>query len=251
MLGCRTAASLHAARPIRASACRPRRQCCRTAGAHRDGGRRQQRAGGGGQGVQARGGLLVLPVQPQRRRRAGGVCGCVPPLACTHTHACAGVEAAASIGMPGPESTCCCRCLLLPPAAALQAASPRPPSPPGEECYLALDKGAITDQHCLLLPVEHYPCSLAAPASTTEEMARCGLWAGPLAHVWLLPFPGPRCAWFCAGVQPFHTCSRARRVTLRLPPAPPRPALHLAATYRRCAAALRPRGASWWALSAT
>ncbi|KAL4423189.1 hypothetical protein ABPG77_000322 [Micractinium sp. CCAP 211/92] len=42
----------------------------------------------------------------------------------------------------------------------------------GEECYVALDKGAITDQHVLVLPVEHYASSLAAPASTTEEMAR-------------------------------------------------------------------------------
>ncbi|PSC76403.1 Zinc finger CCCH domain-containing 64 [Micractinium conductrix] len=42
----------------------------------------------------------------------------------------------------------------------------------GEECYVALDKGAITDQHCLMLPVEHFPCSLAAPTSTTEEMGR-------------------------------------------------------------------------------
>ncbi len=42
----------------------------------------------------------------------------------------------------------------------------------GEECYVALDKGAITDQHVLVLPVEHYASSLAAPASTTEEIAR-------------------------------------------------------------------------------
>lgn len=37
---------------------------------------------------------------------------------------------------------------------------------------MALDKGAITGQHVLVLPVEHYPSSQAAPTSTTEEMAR-------------------------------------------------------------------------------
>jgi len=42
----------------------------------------------------------------------------------------------------------------------------------GEECYVALDKGAITDQHVLVLPVEHFPSYLAAPASATEEMQR-------------------------------------------------------------------------------
>lgn len=42
----------------------------------------------------------------------------------------------------------------------------------GEECYVALDKGAITDRHVLLLPVEHYACSLEVPASTTAEMER-------------------------------------------------------------------------------
>lgn len=51
---------------------------------------------------------------------------------------------------------------------------PLAPRPAGEECYVALDKGAITDQHVLVLPVEHYASSLAAPASTTEEMARWG-----------------------------------------------------------------------------
>ncbi len=42
----------------------------------------------------------------------------------------------------------------------------------GEECYVALDKGAITDKHVLLLPVEHYACTLEAPASTTAELDR-------------------------------------------------------------------------------
>jgi len=42
----------------------------------------------------------------------------------------------------------------------------------GEECYVALDKGAITDRHILVLPVEHYACSLEAPVHTAAEMAR-------------------------------------------------------------------------------
>ena len=42
----------------------------------------------------------------------------------------------------------------------------------GEECYVALDKGAITNRHALVLPVEHYACSLEAPASTISEMDR-------------------------------------------------------------------------------
>ena len=37
---------------------------------------------------------------------------------------------------------------------------------------MALDQGAITDHHVLVLPVEHFPSSLAAPTSTTEEMQR-------------------------------------------------------------------------------
>ena len=52
---------------------------------------------------------------------------------------------------------------------------PLPHNPPphtGEECYLALDKGAISDLHVLVVPVEHYPSSLAAPATTLEEMER-------------------------------------------------------------------------------
>jgi diadenosine tetraphosphate (Ap4A) HIT family hydrolase len=42
----------------------------------------------------------------------------------------------------------------------------------GEECYVALDKGPITDRHVLLLPVEHYACTLETPSSTTAEIDR-------------------------------------------------------------------------------
>lgn len=42
----------------------------------------------------------------------------------------------------------------------------------GEEAYLALDKGAITDDHVLILPVEHYPCALDASLGAAAEMDR-------------------------------------------------------------------------------
>ena len=37
---------------------------------------------------------------------------------------------------------------------------------------MAVDKGAITDRHVLILPVEHYACSMEAPATTTSEIDR-------------------------------------------------------------------------------
>lgn len=42
----------------------------------------------------------------------------------------------------------------------------------GEEAYLALDKGAITDDHVLILPVEHYPCALDASIGAATEIDR-------------------------------------------------------------------------------
>lgn len=42
----------------------------------------------------------------------------------------------------------------------------------GEECYVALDKGPISDQHVLVLPVEHYPCTQEVPSSTFSEVER-------------------------------------------------------------------------------
>jgi hypothetical protein len=42
----------------------------------------------------------------------------------------------------------------------------------GEESYVALDKGAITDSHVLVLPIEHFPSSLHLSASTFAEMER-------------------------------------------------------------------------------
>jgi diadenosine tetraphosphate (Ap4A) HIT family hydrolase len=40
------------------------------------------------------------------------------------------------------------------------------------ETYVALDKGALTPQHVLLIPVEHYPSSAALPLSAAEELWR-------------------------------------------------------------------------------
>lgn len=42
----------------------------------------------------------------------------------------------------------------------------------GEESYIALDKGAITDDHVLVVPVEHYPSTLDVPESTADEISR-------------------------------------------------------------------------------
>ena len=43
---------------------------------------------------------------------------------------------------------------------------------PGEESYVALDKGAISGQHVLLLPIEHFPSTLCLPASAAAELER-------------------------------------------------------------------------------
>lgn len=42
----------------------------------------------------------------------------------------------------------------------------------GEECYCAMDKGAINEGHVLLLPIEHYASSLACSANAWAEMQR-------------------------------------------------------------------------------
>lgn len=42
----------------------------------------------------------------------------------------------------------------------------------GEECYLAMDKGAIHDTHCLLLPIEHFPSSMGLSRTTWAEAER-------------------------------------------------------------------------------
>ena len=42
----------------------------------------------------------------------------------------------------------------------------------GEECYCAIDKGAINGGHVLLLPIEHFPSSLACSENTWAEMQR-------------------------------------------------------------------------------
>lgn len=42
----------------------------------------------------------------------------------------------------------------------------------GDECYLALDKGAITDGHVLILPVEHYASALSTSPGIWAEIER-------------------------------------------------------------------------------
>ena len=78
--------------------------------------------------------------------------------------------------------------------------------PAGEDCYLAVDKGAITDQHVLVLPVEHFPSSLTFSPAAYEEMERyagpcvgtgggtCGWVAGWLACCTMLAVEG--CWWW-------------------------------------------------------
>jgi diadenosine tetraphosphate (Ap4A) HIT family hydrolase len=41
-----------------------------------------------------------------------------------------------------------------------------------EECYVALDKGQINPNHVQLVPIEHYPSLVAAPAGCFQELTR-------------------------------------------------------------------------------
>lgn len=43
----------------------------------------------------------------------------------------------------------------------------------GDEVYLALDKGPITPQHALIIPIEHHPSLAALPAEAAKEVGRC------------------------------------------------------------------------------
>jgi diadenosine tetraphosphate (Ap4A) HIT family hydrolase len=42
----------------------------------------------------------------------------------------------------------------------------------GEEVYLALDKGPISPQHALIIPIEHHPSLSALPPAAAEEVGR-------------------------------------------------------------------------------
>jgi hypothetical protein len=42
----------------------------------------------------------------------------------------------------------------------------------GDEVYLALDKGPITPQHALIIPIEHHPSLAALPAEPAKEVGR-------------------------------------------------------------------------------
>ena len=53
---------------------------------------------------------------------------------------------------------------------------------------MALDKGAITDSHVLVLPIEHFPSSLHLSASAFAEMERylsalCTCFASQVLHL--------------------------------------------------------------------
>lgn len=80
----------------------------------------------------------------------------------------------------------------------------------GEDCYLALDKGAITDQHVLVLPVEHYPSSLSLAPPVWEEMERCGGSRRPCLVVggWEGQGCGAAGIWgVCVGERVLRVCS--------------------------------------------
>lgn len=42
----------------------------------------------------------------------------------------------------------------------------------GDEVYLALDKGPISPQHALIIPIEHHPSLAALPAEAAKEVGR-------------------------------------------------------------------------------
>lgn len=73
--------------------------------------------------------------------------------------------------------------------------------PSGEECYCAMDKGAINEGHVLLLPIEHYASSLACSANAWAEMQR-----------YLSAFKA------CAASQVISPCPDANPPPLSLPP---------------------------------
>ena len=40
----------------------------------------------------------------------------------------------------------------------------------GSECFVSMDKGGLTHEHCQIVPVEHLPCFANVPESTATEM---------------------------------------------------------------------------------
>lgn len=50
----------------------------------------------------------------------------------------------------------------------------------GDEVYLALDKGPITPQHALIIPIEHHPSLAALSAEAAKEVGRWAqfIWGG-------------------------------------------------------------------------
>jgi len=80
-----------------------------------------------------------------------------------------GIEMAAnrSSGPPAPSGKpvgSCWFCLSNPSCAVWLVASV------GQEAYLALDKAPMHPQHCLIIPIEHFPSSLSLTPSARAEM---------------------------------------------------------------------------------
>lgn len=81
----------------------------------------------------------------------------------------------------------------------------------GEECYCVMDKGAINWGHVLLLPIEHFPSSLACSENAWAEMQRylSALKACAASQVTpLLPSP-PLAKGLAAAIILLVTCSTA------------------------------------------
>jgi diadenosine tetraphosphate (Ap4A) HIT family hydrolase len=64
---------------------------------------------------------------------------------------------------------CCCCCCAL---HCLLQVDTNLVASVGDEVYLALDKGPITPQHCLVIPIEHYPSWAALPEAAAAEAGR-------------------------------------------------------------------------------
>ena len=70
---------------------------------------------------------------------------------------------------------------------------------------MAVDKGAITDSHVLVLPIEHWPSSLHLSASAYAEMERylsalrsCFAAKVQLTHLSTFVFTWAMCTWLSA-----------------------------------------------------
>ena len=76
---------------------------------------------------------------------------------------------------------------------------------------MALDKGAITDSHVLVLPIEHFPSSLHLSASAFAEMER---YLSCAAHLLCLPGTAPARTIYPHMSPPYEHCSPSRACQL-------------------------------------